>query len=215
MRVCVDGGCRAPQNAVQSNSTAPPVPRGFKGPSSPSQIWLRRPGWEAPVWSAWGGHAAAGRASLRWCPPPRSYLSLPAPHLGAGRLSAPLGSSPRQLGRSLGAGGLGGRGAPGRPLRRRRRGPGLRRGLGWGAEAARADKGRGRSCGETVRDAASAEPAPAPSGPSSPSHGRRSGPLPATRGSASWALIPESSERWCSGLLVPFQTSVIAAGTWG
>lgn len=84
-----------------------------------------------------------------------------------------------------------------------------------GAEAARADKGRGRSCGETVRDAASAEPAPAPSGPSSPSHGRRSGPLPATPGSASWALIPESSESWCSGLLVPFQTSVIAAGTWG
>lgn len=98
----------------------------------------------------WGGQAGAGKASLRCCtPPPPSYLSLPAPHLGAGPLSAPLGTARCSL-RSLGAAAVG-EGRSGQALRRRGRGPGLRRGSGRGRklpEQIRAEVGPAvRRCG--------------------------------------------------------------------
>lgn len=95
----------------------------------------------------WGGHAAAGRASSGWCPLPgvvyhfRLLTWGPGPSLlrWAAARALPGGGRPR------------GRGAPGRALGRRRRGPGLRRGLGGGRklpEQIRAEVGPAvRQCG--------------------------------------------------------------------
>lgn len=125
-------------------------------PSQPyPQIWLRPPSLGSPCLFGMGT-LGQGRPHCDGARRPRSYLSLPAPHLG-GR--APLCSAGQQLARSLGAAG---EGRAGLPLRRRRRGPGLRRGLGWGRklpEQIRAEVGSAvRQCGT----ASSAELPPHP-----------------------------------------------------
>lgn len=131
---------------------------------------------------------------------------------GARPLSAPLGSSP---GAPPGAGGRG-EGRPGPGLGRRRGGPGLRR--GWaGAEAARADKGRGhpvvRQCGTPPPPPASAQPAPCtlqsqlPGATFSPG-----GPSPPTPRADPSAVVGTGAQ---PGGCFLFQTSVISVGKWG
>lgn len=104
--VCGGRGACVLQNAVQTHPNAPLAPWGFKGPPPPSHMWLLRPGWGPPAGR--GGHLAAGRTSLRWCPCPppgviyhfRLLTWGPGPSLL--RWAAARGSSG---GRSLGAGG--------------------------------------------------------------------------------------------------------------
>lgn len=129
-------------------------------PSQPyPQIWLRPPSLGSPCLFGMGT-LGQGRPHCDGARRPRSYLSLPAPHLG-GR--APLCSAGQQLARSLGAAG---EGRAGLPLRRRRRGPGLRRGLGWGRklpEQIRAEVGSAvRQCGTASSSAGLRRAAPAP-----------------------------------------------------
>lgn len=133
--------------------------RDLNFPALAEVAWLG----EGPLslgWASWGREGLT--AMLH--PPPRSYLSLPAPHLGAGPLSAPLGTA-RCSRRSLGAAAVG-EGRSGRALRRRGRGPGLRRGSGRGRklpEQIRAEVGPAvRRCGTLPPPTASEEPAPAP-----------------------------------------------------
>lgn len=82
----------------------------------------------APLCSRWACRRREGLTETVPTPPPRSYLSLPAPHLGAGPLFALLGTArctPWGLADA-------GEGRSGRALRGRGRGrgPSLRRELG-------------------------------------------------------------------------------------
>lgn len=177
---CVGGSCPS-EHTWQTNATASPAPWGVKGPRRPPVFGGGGLGGEPP--SAWGWTCRRREGLLAVVPPPRSYLSLPAAHLGAGPLSAPLGSSP---GAPWGRAAAGeGRPGPGPREAEARARPAA--GAGRGAEAARADKSRGRSCGETVRDAASS-PQPPPSPPPHPpvptpqSHGQPRRPPPSNPG---------------------------------
>lgn len=144
---CVGGSCPS-EHTWQTNATASPAPWGVKGPRRPPALpYLVEGAWVGSPRRRGGGRAAAGRASSRWCPLPgviyhfRLLTWGPGPSLlrWAAARALPGGGRPR------------GRGAPGQALGRRRRGPGLRRGLGGGRklpEQIRAEVGPAvRQCG--------------------------------------------------------------------
>lgn len=199
---CVCGGLLSLRTPCRPTPLPLLLPGALRDLGSPPVFGRGGPDGEPP--SGWGWMCCPREGLLAMMPPPRSCLSLPAAHLGAGPLSAPLGSSP---GTPWGRAAAGeGRPGPGPREAEARARPAA--GAGRGAEAARADKGRGRSCGETVRDAASS-PQPPPSPPPHPpvptprSHGQR--PLqPWGMGLQPARSVPNFSHlRWKMGVGTP------------